>query len=135
MDWVDLHGRHYGQYWLFKADRFHVDSQTVASTFTGVVSAAAATQPAGRRPELSLEEILNRAKPAVVCLTSPILSGSGFFRTDTGEIATNANNLGSQRKVVCSGRSCGSIPQDDFGTLVVNCDRPQTFTWRDNFMV
>jgi S1-C subfamily serine protease len=43
------------------------------------------------RPELSLEEIVNRAKPAVVCLKSLALSGSGFFVTETGVIATNAH--------------------------------------------
>ncbi|HTZ49672.1 MAG TPA: PEGA domain-containing protein [Verrucomicrobiae bacterium] len=72
MDWIDLHGRHHGQYWLFKSDHFHVDLQTVASTFTGAVSAAAATQPLALRPELSLEEMVKNAKPAVVCL-KPVL--------------------------------------------------------------
>lgn len=91
MDWIDLHGRHHGQYWLFKSDHFHVDLQTVASTFTGAVSAAAATQPLALRPELSLEEIVNRAKPTVVCLKSQAVSGSGFFVTETGLIATNAH--------------------------------------------
>jgi S1-C subfamily serine protease len=93
MDWIDLHGRHHGQYWLFKSSNFHVDLQTVAGTFTGSVSAAAAAgpQPATLRPELSLEEIVSRAKPAVVCLKSLTLSGSGFFVTDTGLIATNAH--------------------------------------------
>src|SRR5215469_3955726 len=38
MEWIDLHGRHHGQYWLFKIDHFHVDLQTVRSTFTGSVS-------------------------------------------------------------------------------------------------
>jgi len=35
MDWMDLHGRHHGQYWLFKSDHFHVDLATIAGTFTG----------------------------------------------------------------------------------------------------
>src|SRR5208282_480064 len=45
MDWIDLHGRHHGQYWLFKADQFHVDLDTIAHTFTGSVSAAGLAQP------------------------------------------------------------------------------------------
>lgn len=91
MEWIDLHGRHHGQYWLFKIDHFHVDLQTVRSTFTGSVSAATAVQPAGLRPELSLEELVRLTKPAVVSLKSLNVSGSGFFVTDTGIIATNAH--------------------------------------------
>jgi hypothetical protein len=91
MEWIDLHGRHHGQYWLFKIDHFHVDLQTVSSTFTGSVSAATGVQPAKLRPELSLEELVRRAKPAVVCLRSINASGSGFCVTETGIIATNAH--------------------------------------------
>ena len=91
MDWIDLHGRHHGQYWLFKSDHFHVDLDTIASTFTGAVSAATPAQPAVFQPELSLEQLVRHAKPAVVCLKSLDRMGSGFFVTDTGVIATNAH--------------------------------------------
>src|SRR5271165_1380542 len=84
MDWIDLHGRHHGQYWLFKSDHFHVDLDTVASTFTGAVVAASPAQPAAFQPELSLEELVRRTKPAVVCLQALNASGSGFFITETG---------------------------------------------------
>ncbi|MGB2634631.1 MAG: PEGA domain-containing protein [Candidatus Acidiferrum sp.] len=50
MDWIDLHGRHHGQYWLFKSDHFEVNLETIAGTFTGAVSAASAVQPAALRP-------------------------------------------------------------------------------------
>ena len=91
MDWVDLHGRHHGQYWLFKADHFHVDLDTIASTFTGAVSASTPAQPAAFQPELSLEELVRQTKPAVVCLKALDGMGSGFFVTETGVIATNAH--------------------------------------------
>ena len=91
MDWIDLHGRHHGQYWLFKSDHFHVDLATVAGTFTGAISAATPIQPSSFQPELSLEELVRRTKPAVVCLKALQSSGSGFFITDTGIIATNAH--------------------------------------------
>jgi S1-C subfamily serine protease len=91
MDWIDLHGRHHGQYWLFKADHFHVDLETIAGTFTGSISAASPAQPAVFQPELSLEELTRRTKPAVVYLKGFELAGSGFFVTETGIIATNAH--------------------------------------------
>ena len=91
MDWIDLHGRHHGQYWLFKADHFHVELDTIVSTFSGSVSAATPAQPASFKPELSLEELVSRTKPAVVCLGGFESSGSGFFVTETGVIATHAH--------------------------------------------
>jgi S1-C subfamily serine protease len=91
MDWIDLHGRHHGEYWLIKSDHFHVDLDTVASTFTGTVSAATTPQPASLQVELSLEELVRRTKPAVVRLKAFDGTGSGFFVTDTGVIATNAH--------------------------------------------
>jgi hypothetical protein len=91
MDWIDLHGRHHGQYWLFKTDHFHVDLETIGKIFNGRISSASAMQPSAARPELTLEELVRRTKPAVVCLKALSGSGSGFFVTETGVIATNAH--------------------------------------------
>ncbi len=91
MEWIDLHGHNHGQYWLFKSDHFHVDLDPVASTFTGTVAAPVSAAPASLRPELSMEETVRRAKPAVVCLKTLDSMGSGFFVTDTGIVATNAH--------------------------------------------
>jgi hypothetical protein len=67
MQWIDFHGRNHGQYWLFKSDRFEVDLDPVTSTFTGAVTASLSPEAAPSQPELSLEEIVRRTKPAVVC--------------------------------------------------------------------
>jgi len=91
MEWVDLHGHNHGQYWLFKSDHFHADLDPIASTFTGNVAAPDSARPAFPRPELSMEETVRRAKPAVVCLKSLDSLGSGFFVTETGIVATNAH--------------------------------------------
>jgi len=91
MDWIDLHGRHHGQYWLFKSDHFHADLDTIASTFTGTIAAIRSPEPASMAPELSLEELVRQTKPAVVCLRGLGTMGSGFFLTNTGVIATNAH--------------------------------------------
>lgn len=91
MHWVDLHGRSHGEYWLFKAREFHEELDTISSTFNGAVASRAALQPASLPPELSLEELTRRAKPAVVYLKALDHSGTGFFVTETGVIATNAH--------------------------------------------
>ncbi len=65
MQWIDLHGRNHGQYWLFKSDHFEVQLDPVGSTFTGSVTATLTPQAIALRPELSLEEIVRRTKPAV----------------------------------------------------------------------
>jgi serine protease Do len=91
MQWIDLHGRNHGQYWLFKSDHFEVQLDPVGSTFTGAVTAALTPEAAAYRTELSLEEIVRRTKPAVVYLKALGKSGTGFFVTDTGLLATNAH--------------------------------------------
>src|SRR5277367_928927 len=92
MDWIDLHGRHHGQYWLFKSDHFQVDLPLASDTFTGKINASRVVQPAtSPAAVLSLEELVKRTKPAVVYLKVLDRAGSGFFVTDTGAIATNAH--------------------------------------------
>jgi S1-C subfamily serine protease len=91
MNWIDLHGHNHGEYWLIKSDHFHADLELISAAFTGTVAAVSVAQPAAFQLELSLEEIVKRAKPAVVCLKSLNTMGSGFFVTDTGVIATNAH--------------------------------------------
>ena len=91
MNWIDLHGHNHGEYWLIKSDHFHADLELISAAFTGTVAAVSAAQPAALQLELSLEEIVKRAKPAVVCLKGLNIIGSGFFVTETGVIATNAH--------------------------------------------
>jgi S1-C subfamily serine protease len=93
MIWVStLKGHNHGNYWLLKTDHFQVELQSASQTFTGAVeSVSSSTLVPGPRPELSLEELVSRTKPAVVFLKSLTKSGTGFFVTATGVIATNAH--------------------------------------------
>jgi serine protease Do len=115
MSWVGLNGRNHGEYFLLKTDHFHVNLDPVAGVFTGTISerapqgittasaapvpvsavpasaAATSAQGANLREELPLEEVVRRTKPAVVYLKALTKSGTGFFVTDTGVIATNAH--------------------------------------------
>ena len=91
MEWISLNGHKHGEYFLFKTNHFDVQLDSIAQTFTGDVPGARAGVSAVPRPELSLEEIVSRAKPAVLFLKGPDRSGTGFVVSDTGVIATNAH--------------------------------------------
>ena len=91
MLWVSLYGRVHGEYWLLKSNHFQVNLQPVSDIFTGEVSATLSNGSIELKPELSREELIGRTKPAVVCLRGSDKSGSGFFVTGTGVVATNAH--------------------------------------------
>jgi S1-C subfamily serine protease len=96
MNWVSLKGHSHGEYWLLKLKQFHVELDPISKVFTGNISADIA-EPAERFPETDIalappiEDVITRAKPAVVRLKGFGKSGSGFFVTETGVIATNAH--------------------------------------------
>lgn len=92
MNWVGPTGRHHGEYWLFKSDHFQVDLTPLSKVFTGAISARVSDEEKiDLKAGLSLEELVRRAKPAVVYLKGLEKAGTGFFVTDTGLIATNAH--------------------------------------------
>jgi S1-C subfamily serine protease len=92
MNWMALNGRNHGEYWLLKTNHLHVDLEPVSEIFTGKVGVKlAGGTTIELEPKLSVEALVAQTKPAVVRLTSSEGSGSGFFVTDSGVLATNAH--------------------------------------------
>ncbi len=96
MNWVSLKGHNHGEYWLLKLKHFHLELDPISKVFTGNIVAdipKAAGQPpdADATPEPPIEDVIAQAKPAVVRLKGLGKSGSGFFVTEKGVIATNAH--------------------------------------------
>jgi len=91
-EWVDLKGRNHGHYWLLKANEVQLNLEVLSAAFTGSVKATVASATRIElRPEMSVEQVVEFASPAVVKLVGIEGWGTGFFITDTGVIATNAH--------------------------------------------
>jgi serine protease Do len=85
-------GAYRGDCWVLKTNRFDITLEPASKAFSGsVVTMSTGSSKLEMRPELSVEDIVQQSKPAVVLLRRPDGHGSGFFITDTGVIATNAH--------------------------------------------
>jgi S1-C subfamily serine protease len=111
MRWIALNGTYHGDYWLLKTKYFHIDLEPLSKSLTGVVLATVVdNSKVEMRPELSVEQIVAKSKPAVVLLrytksegnSVVTYQGSGFFITETGVIATNAHVVRGEQSVVAS---------------------------------
>src|SRR2546423_353741 len=94
MHWLGLEGAYHGDYYLLKSDHFHIILEKPTDKFTGSVRVARDTgDVTAKNSEAGLppEKIVEVAGPAVVYLKGPEWSGTGFFVTETGVIATNAH--------------------------------------------
>ena len=93
-EWVSLKGHKHGEYWLLRNKQFHVELDRLSEVFTGdLATSSSPDTPSAMdfEPELSSEDVVARAKPAVVQLKGVNKSGSGFFVTQKGIVATNAH--------------------------------------------
>ncbi len=101
MQWVAMNGAHCGDYWLLKTNHFDVALEPISKAFTGAIAATVAgNSKIEMRPELPVEEVVQKSKPAVVLLRSPDVQGTGFFITETGVIATNAHVARGEQSLV-----------------------------------
>jgi S1-C subfamily serine protease len=95
--WVAFDGtgfKNFGDYWILKSDSFRFTLEQSATVFTGTVHAKlsnAAAATVSMRPAPSTVEIVEDAIPAVLRLSGPEGSGSGFLISSTGVAVTNAH--------------------------------------------
>jgi S1-C subfamily serine protease len=123
MNWVSLKGHSHGEYWLLKMKHFHVDLDPVGKVFTGTITAdipETIAAPVDSDPPLSVEEIVSRSKPAVLSLKGATKSGSGFFITQTGVIATNAHLARGEQSLLAT---LASGQQLDAKVVYIDPDR------------
>ena len=100
MERVNTTGKVHQQYYLLKSDHFDFTLEKVEAALTGApeTSPGSPGRSAARR-ELPAEEIVQRARPAVVLLRGAQVQGTGFLITDTGVIATNAHVVRDQSRL------------------------------------
>ena len=92
--WVALNGVYHGDYYLLKSANFDVSLDKAATTFAGNVQVAAATptqQSLSSIANVSTEDVVSLANPAVLLLRGSEGTGSGFLVSDTGVAVTNAH--------------------------------------------
>jgi len=101
MERVNTTGRVRAQYYLLKSDHFELTLEKLETVLTGAPETNAASPlRTGARRELSVEEIVVRASPAVLLLRGAQGQGTGFLITDTGVIATNAHVVRDESRVL-----------------------------------
>src|SRR5258708_4063680 len=83
MHWMAINGTYHGDYWLLKTDHFDVVLEPLSKAFTGtVVATVAGNSKLEMRPELAVDELIEKSKPAVVLL-NPLPCPSGRFNRTT----------------------------------------------------
>jgi S1-C subfamily serine protease len=89
-EWVSLSGKDHGRYWLLKSNHIEIELKPISRVFDGAVKASLRSGvTVDLRPNLPVERAVEIAEPAVVFLRGIGTSGTGFFITETGVIATN----------------------------------------------
>jgi S1-C subfamily serine protease len=104
--WVAMNGVNHGDYYLLKSRRIDVELQSTAviSHASVLVDGVAGSITAARaiQPELSGEEIVRRAVPAIARVETTEAQGTGFFVTQDGILATNRHVVAGSASLLVS---------------------------------
>ena len=88
-------------YFYFKEDHFNIPLDLVQSFAGDSASAVKSNEPATdtNTASLPIEQIVRNSLPAMVQIHTSDASGSGFFITSEGLVATNAHVVGTEQSV------------------------------------
>lgn len=118
MKWIALNGTYHGDYYLLKDKVITVILVPEAKEFTGTL-AVSGTAPSVRlaSADVPIEDLVDQASSAVLKLSSPEGSGSGFLITSGGVVVTNAHVVGTNSEVAAK-----NLQQQQFNGRVVYRD-------------
>jgi S1-C subfamily serine protease len=109
LHWHNLYGNNIYDYYLMTSERFNFQLDAVQEFIPSSVPSPALMATSGSSlAQLSTEEIVRQALPAVVTVSTPKGSGSGFFIASDGVVVTNAHVVQGESTatvIMASGRS------------------------------
>lgn len=109
--WRSFMGRTEGSYFLVKSDHFQVMLNPLKDIFTGTPAISSETsKDAAMSSEMTVDAIAKQSDPAIVRVEGNIGSGTGFFVTDTGVIATNRHVVEGQSNLNVITRGAHRLP-------------------------
>jgi S1-C subfamily serine protease len=101
--WVGLIGTYRGECWTLKSNTFNFLLEEATTVFSGTVQASLANASAvSLGSALPTEDIVRHASPAVLYLSGPEETGSGFLITNTGVAVTSAHVTGGEDRITAT---------------------------------
>lgn len=101
--WVGFIGTYRGEYWTLKGNTFNFVLEDANTFFSGTVQETISnTSSVTLERAVSTEEIIRRDSGAVLSLSGPNESGSGFLITDTGVAVTSAHVIDGQDSLMAT---------------------------------
>jgi len=118
MRWIALNGTYHGDYYLLKDKVITATLVPEAKVFTGALVASNPTTSVKlASAEVPIEDLVEQTSSAVLKLSSPEASGSGFLITSSGVVVTNAHVVGANSEVTAK-----NLQQQQFNGKVVYRD-------------
>ena len=99
-EWVSSNGHKRFPYYLFRSLSFHVHLDPMGEAVDDDLDVSVTGEMGAAAPRIANEELVQRAKLAVVHLKAREKQGSGFFFTESGVIATNAHLAREENELV-----------------------------------